>query len=94
MRAPDVAPDVAGRLLDEPWAALVDALEVISPATTPIAQDEPDVLAWKMADLVEDWLKHVGFTITHTDEGMYFAVLRHDFVPPFDESEPEPVPET
>jgi hypothetical protein len=35
-----------------------------------------------------------GFTITDTDEGMYFAVLRHDFVPPFDEPESEPVPET
>jgi hypothetical protein len=72
-RTPSLNRGNADRLLGPPWDAVVDALAAIPPATTPVARDQADKIAWEMADDVERWLDHVGFTLRDLpDGGAYF----------------------
>jgi hypothetical protein len=84
-RYPYVDPSAKRRLLGLAWDAVIDSLDGIPSATTPIDSAELDAVAWTMADQVEWWLEHVGFTPKDLPEdGIYFDVLRHDFQPPFE----------
>jgi hypothetical protein len=77
---PTVDPGTKERLLGAPWDAVVDALSAIPSSTTPIDAAELEALAWAVADQVEWWLEHVGFTLKDLPEGgTYFDVLKHDF---------------
>jgi hypothetical protein len=83
-RIPKIDPAAKRRLLGRPWESVVDSLGSIPSAAAAIAPDELETRAWAAADRVEEWLRHVGFTLTDLPEGgVDFEVLRRDFEPPF-----------
>lgn len=76
-RLPQVAIDLARRLLGGVWVDLVRALRKLPPADVETSRADLDAQAHEVARCVEAWLEHIGFAWDSTDDGgLFFHVLK------------------
>lgn len=67
------------RYVHSNWDGLIRLLEPIPAAEADIELPAIDAAAAKLADMLQGWLKDVGFDLFDVPDGLYFDVLRHDF---------------
>ncbi len=67
------------KLVGRDYDRFRDALSAVPSAATPTTFEELDPLTFAVADVMQDWLAHVGFTVEDRERGFYFDILRHDF---------------
>jgi hypothetical protein len=66
--------------LDDSWKELLASLGEIPSASVETARQELDAFAFGSIDVLDRWLKHIGFAIHDLEGGsIYFRVLRQDF---------------
>jgi hypothetical protein len=72
----EVPENVEERVLGSAWRSLVETLRCLPAADVPTAREDLDRQAAVVARRLEDWLKHIGFSLSDTDGGEYhFGVL-------------------
>jgi hypothetical protein len=79
-RTPEKTSSLWPRLLDDSWKELLASLGEIPSASVETARQELDAFAFGSIDVLDRWLKHIGFAIHDLEGGsIYFRVLRQDF---------------
>jgi hypothetical protein len=72
----EVPGKIRARVLGSAWHALSDTLRRLPAADVPTPREDLDRLAAVVARCLEDWLEHIGFSLTDTEDGgLHFGVL-------------------
>jgi hypothetical protein len=72
----DVAAGLYARLLGPRWRAVIDELRRLPPGDVPTRVDRLDLQVYRVADRLEDWLAHIGFSwLDGADGALSFGVL-------------------
>jgi hypothetical protein len=71
-----VDPELDDRILGDAWRAAIRALQHLPPADAATAFDELEDLSEAVGERFEEWLEHIGFSLSDTEDGaLHFAVL-------------------
>jgi hypothetical protein len=63
-----VEDDLDALVFGEPWRAVITHLQMLPAADVSAPREELDAIAIGLAELLEDWLEEIGFTIEQVDE--------------------------
>jgi hypothetical protein len=79
-RTPEKTSPLWSRLLDASWEELLASVGDLPSASVETARQELDTFAFGSIDVLDRWLKHIGFAIHDLEGGsIYFKVLPQDF---------------
>ncbi len=69
--------ELEATVLGDPWRAVVNELNQLSPAHSPTPRETLDEQALAVANLLDEWLEHIGFAWEDLNgDELYFHVLK------------------
>ncbi len=75
-REVNVDPARGERILGDAWRRAIQALQQLPPADAATSFDELDELSKPVGERFQEWLKHIGFSLSDTEDGdLHFGVL-------------------